>query len=75
MSDESYRTVTAVVHQVRTNSIMVEVPSKTGWHAIGRGLLHGADAIRLDRLPRQDMGAEQTFRCMEWRAEELGLAE
>lgn len=74
MSDESYRTVTAKVCQVRTNSIMVEVPSKPGWHAIGRALLHGADAIKMDRMQRSDMGQERTFRVMEWKADEMGLA-
>jgi hypothetical protein len=74
MSDESYRTVTAKVHQVRTNSIMVEVPNKQGWQVIGRGLLHGADAIKFDRMQRSDMGTARTFRVMDWKAEELGLA-
>ena len=73
MSDE-YRTVTARVHQVRPNSIMVEVPNKQGWQSIGRGLLHGGDAIRFDRMQRSDMGQERTFRCMAWKCEELGLA-
>ena len=66
--------VTAKVHQVHPNSIVVEVPTMQGWHPIGRGCLHGGDAIRFDRMQRSDMGQERTFRCMAWRADELGLA-
>ncbi|ESW92971.1 hypothetical protein NKL07_22160 [Mesorhizobium sp. C280B] len=73
MSD-AYRTVTALVRQVRENSIMVEVASRQGWQSIPRSLIHGADEIKLDRIDFSGHGQEHTFRLMEWKAEELGLA-
>lgn len=73
MSD-AYRTVTTLIRQVRSNSIMVEVASRQGWQSIPRSLISGADDIKLDRIDFSGQGKEHTFRLMEWKAEELGLA-
>jgi hypothetical protein len=68
---DSYRTVTAIIRQVRRASIMVE--SRRGWQPIPRSLIHGADEFRLDRLCVGDDGIEHTFRLFAWKAEEIGL--
>lgn len=73
MSD-SYRTVTALVHQVRKDSIAVERPRGSGWAWIPRSLIHGADDIRLDLLFFGSEGITHTFRVVEWKAEEIGLS-
>lgn len=73
MSDR-YRTVTATIKQIRANAIMVEVKGRQGWASIPRSLLHSADDFRMDVLALGPDGIEQTFRVMEWKAEQVGLA-
>ncbi len=73
MSD-TYRTVTTLVRQVRENSIMIEVASRQGWQSVPRSLIHGADDFKLDRIDFSGRGQNHTFRLIEWKAEELGLA-
>lgn len=73
MSDE-YRTVTALVRQVRKDSIMVDVPTRRLWQSIPRSLIHGGDEFKLDRLVCGPDGVSHTFRVMEWKAEQLGLS-
>lgn len=67
----NYRTVTCTVRQVRPNSLMVETATRPGWKPISRALIHGGDEIDINTAWE---GKEKTFRVMEWKAEELGLA-
>ena len=68
---ESYRTVTARIEAVRPKAIKLIVPNRPGAHWVPRSLLHGGDEYRIHVGLE---GTDWTFRLMEWKAEELGLA-
>lgn len=71
MSD-SYRTVSVKLKQRTSAAFRVEIPrSKIGWAWIPRSLIHGGDENKLNRA---ELDAEITFRLMEFKADELGLA-
>jgi len=69
---DRYRTVTAKLKGVRTNSIFVERPRASGDASIPRSLIHAADDLKLDRAVIDE---EITFRLRAWKAEEIGLAD
>lgn len=74
MSD-AYRTVTARFRGIAPSgkAIFVDNPpgAGSGTVSIPRSLIHGGDDIGLKRAV---VGAEITFRLMEFKAEEIGFA-
>jgi len=83
MSGDEYRTVTATILRVSANSFEIRTPptrieSRTpgARTSIPRSLLHGADDRYIETmLPRGEVEPfEWTFRLVEWKAEQLGLA-
>lgn len=66
-----YRTVMFRIKSIREASLWVEIKSRPGQHNVPRSLLHGADDLLLERMPRNE---PVTVRLVDWKAEELGLA-
>lgn len=62
-----------VLHDIRIDSIEVEVRNRPGHTYIPRSLLHGVDDLKV--ISKQfSLPCEITLRVLDWKAEELGLA-
>ncbi|TIW25258.1 MAG: hypothetical protein E5V63_18420 [Mesorhizobium sp.] len=70
MSD-AYRTVTARIERITPKAMEVIVPNRKGTYWVARSLIHGGDELKVH--PGLT-GTDWTFRLMEWKADELGLA-
>jgi hypothetical protein len=68
---DSYRTVTARIERITPKAIEVIVPNRKGTYWIARSLMHGGDEFKIHAGLT---GTDWTFRLMEWKAEELGMA-
>lgn len=66
-----YRTVTVRIGRVTPKAIEVLVPNRQGSDWIPRSLVHGGDDLKISQAI---IGTDWTFRVLEWKAEELGLA-
>ena len=73
MSDQ-YRTVTFILQQLRTASIMLtHTADDKVWRSCPRSCLHGGDDLKLMRA-QHDLPKEVTVRMFAWKADELSLA-
>lgn len=71
MTSDPYRTVTATFRGMTPHAIFIDRPHRTGEVSIPRSLIHYVDNKQFDPL---FAGEQITFRLMEWKAEEVGLA-
>lgn len=70
---EKYRIVTAKITRINKDSLIIDTPN--GTKSIPRSLLHGVDDLDLRHLPFGRIEpVDHTFRLLEWKAEEVGLA-